>query len=235
MQSLAQRALIGLSVAAIGAGVLTAGTPAFAEASQPVIETQGEVQAAGQWRKTLHDVGLLNTPRRGVPPIAQIPAGAPVEAFCAFANDGQEWVKIQHSGQFGFVPNTSITGGNAGLPRECPSEVETIDIPVFNHDFTWGEHEVPLKGFTCPTGQPFLLDHKYHLNPFMLVPKGVRVTNEDRLIHANAGNPTATTYNGVKYVNGFEGGSVSHWGTRLLQNGQVWATCTNNVAKAYQP
>jgi len=233
VHSLAQRILIGLSLAAIGAGLAAA--PAHAADSETTAETtQDDARAAGQWRTTITEVDLAPSPRRGVPPITQIPVKSPVEAFCAFANDGQEWVKVQYTGQFGFVPNTSVSGGSSGLPRECPSEIETIDILVFNHDFTWGEHEVPLKGYTCPTSQPFLLNHKYHLNPFMLVPKGVRVTNEDKLIHANAGFPTSTTVDGVKYTNGFEGGTVSHWGTMLLQNGQVWVTCTNNIAKAYQ-
>jgi hypothetical protein len=156
----------------------------------------------------------------------------PVTAFCAFVSDGQTWVKIQHTAQFGFVPMGAV-GGKGALPSACPSEVETVEVLVFNHQFAAGEWGVPIDAWRCPETRPFLANVDFH-DGAEFVPKGVRITGWGKGIHTLLGGVMLqqTEHNRKSYAAGFKATTVSNWGGPQL--GQVYVTCTANVDKAYE-
>lgn len=228
-----KRALIGLSVAALGASLLGAAAPAYADEPASVVEPPSdEAHAAAEYRTIVHDVGLVETPRRGAPVVAQLKTGMPVTALCAFFLDGVDWVKIQHTAQFGFVPNSAV-GGAGDLPYTCPSEVEDIEVLVFNREFRGGELGVPIEAWRCPSSRPFLVNTRFHKDdPF--VPQGIRIRGWDAGIHTILGGvmQQQVQHNKKSYAAGFSATTISNWG--LAQLGQVYVTCTPNVDKAYE-
>jgi hypothetical protein len=225
---------VGLAIAAISVGALGAGAPAHAEEPPAGNDTQqGEVHATAEFRTIGYSVDLVGTPRRGAPAIARLEAGTPVTAFCAFANDGQDWVKIQHTAQFGFVP-ARAAGGFGSLPKECPNEIETVDVLVFNHYFQGTDFVGELPSSRCPGSWPLLVDVKYANHEFPQVPRGVRIHNARTGIVAVTGLIHSTWVNEKWYASGFFGGTVTNWGLHD-QLGQVWMTCTNNASKGYTP
>ncbi|MDR5700301.1 SH3 domain-containing protein [Agromyces aerolatus] len=231
MHSFTHRVFIGLSVAAIGAGLFAA-APGYASASQPAGTPQIETQATSELRGVRYAVDLVGTPRTGAPALARLAEGERVTAFCGFAHDGQDWVKVQYSQQFGFVPADAV-GGIGHLPGVCPNEIETIDHLAFALKFPATGGSAALDETACPASYPMLakVDHPNHAFP--IVPPGVRVTNFDAGIVAAVGHVTPVTIDGVRYAGGIKGGSVTSFGfgERL---GQVWLTCTNNAQKAYR-
>lgn len=239
MHSLAQRILIGLSLAAIAAGAVAAGGPAHAvgaqiaaEGSPQDVAVQSEAQAASELRTVGYPVDLVGTPRRGAPALARLAEGERLAAMCAFANDGRDWVKVHHLEQFGFVPADAV-GGAGNLPSTCPSEIETIDYLVLSHYFQGTDSSVTLPAAACPASWPMLVRVNHPNHAFPVVHPGVRVANADTGIVAAVGNLTDAEVNGVSYAAGIKGGSVTNFGFRD-QLGQVWLTCTNNVDKAYR-
>lgn len=235
MHSLVKRALIGLSVAALGAGFLGAAAPAYADEPASIIEPQsGEADATAEFRTISHDVGLVETPRRGAPVVAQLNAGTPVTAYCAFFLDGIDWVKIQHNARFGFVPNSAV-GGAGQLPYTCPSEVDTIEYRAFAKDFKIGDLSAKLEPWNCPAERPLLANIPFHRDDILIgAPNGVRVADVKKGIHAVVDTtPTETTYGGKRYAHGHRGGSMTSWGGEL--RGELYVTCTNDVNKAYSP
>jgi hypothetical protein len=212
-----------LAATAVGAAAIGAATPAHA----------GETTAPDGVVLEATDTSAIHTsPRFESGIVGVLREGDSVEAFCAFGNAGQRWVKVQQAGEFGFVPVDALRAGSGSLPQTCPSEVETVQLVAFSHTFRAGELNVELPRFTCPARYPYLVatDYGYHDDVLDIskrsLPRGIRVD-------APAGIALVSgqiVWNGT-YTAGYEGGTISNhpW---VQQSATLWASCTSSQAVA---
>lgn len=216
-----RRTVTGLCAALVGATVFAAAAPANAADSA----FEGP---EGQLRSVVERGALFPTPR-AVGAIGTVDPGTSVEAYCGFVNDGAEWVKVSQAGKIGFVKSNALDTRARGLPATCPSEVETVQIPTFGYDFEVTESLVPVPGFTCPAGHPYLRDFTAH-NTLERITPGVTVQRaEGEGIVVDTGLPIHTVGDGWRIL-GYTGGSMSNYGG--AQSGGLIASCTSNPDKA---
>lgn len=232
MQRSTTRVVTGVCAAALSACLLATAAPVQADSFETTADKIVTITK---------DVSAHSTPRVNTAVVMKLRAGDLAQALCGFTNDGSEWVKLQANGLFGFVQSTGVAGGITGLPRECPSEIESITLPAPGMSFNSPAWGVPLKGFTCPATFPFLDQRATFQWDFLVdnignrsipgvqaqrpsllgIDLGYRVTVED---------PQGTG----SYIGGYTGGTMSNHAL-WPQSATLTATCTKNAAFAWRP
>jgi len=212
-----RRTVTGLCAALVGATL-------FAAAPANAAETPFEAPS-GQLRAVVERAELYPTPR-AIGAIDAVAPGTSVEAYCGFVHDGAEWVKVSKKGAFGFVRSGALESRTHGLPTTCPSEVETVQIPTFGHDFRIGESFVEVPEFRCPAPYRYLRDFKAHDTLERIAPGVTVKRTEGRGIDVDTGFTIFEDNRAVGYL----GGSISNYGG--AQSAGLIASCTSNPAKA---
>jgi hypothetical protein len=220
--SLSNHSFTSLCAAAIVVCAIGAAGPAHAASTAAPTGLQVEVASTAP---------VYDLPRLHTAVASELQPGDTVQTFCAFSNDGIEWVKMQFGGYFGFVQSTHFNEVPAALPRTCPNEIETVEITAFTKTFKAGELLVPLPAFTCPASYPYLLDSIDNASFFEPLPRGVTVDRPAGIV-VDPGQWSWYEDGGRFYANGYDGGTISNhpW---AQQSAAIRVACTNNVALAH--
>src|SRR5690349_16007004 len=121
----------------LSACALGAAAPAHAE---PTSQSEYPFAVLSTTKQT----AAFSSPRPHTGVVAEFHVGKEVLGLCHFQNDGLDWVKVQDLQRqevFGFVLRDAVDGAVDVLPRECPSELETIVLPAGSTSFAspaWG-------------------------------------------------------------------------------------------------
>lgn len=225
-----RRILTGLCALAVSAGALGSATPAQASEAP---------SASRAWDILVTEDALAySSPRLNTAVTARLQAGTFVPAFCILTNAGSEWVKVFADDAFGYVPSTSVEEGAGALPRQCPSELDTITLPAHGLHFTTPAWGVPFNGFTCPARFPYLDGRvRFRWTPFVdyiqnwTIP-GVQVERASTIgIMLGVPIPVAAPNGGDPYLGGYGDGTMTN-SVEWSVSAKLTATCTSNAAYA---
>jgi hypothetical protein len=210
-----KRPLFAAVAVAIGISIAGAAVPANAETFAP----------AGQLRDIASEAPIYGAPRPDTAQIGAAHTGDSVEAYCAFWNAGREWVKINRSGEFGFVASEAIRGGSRELPSTCPTEIESVQVSLYGKQLAGTEAFVTTGALECPAPFPYLVDD----GKGSIVKPPSFVSSASEWVGVIYG--VFTQVNGL--VSGTTGALVTNFGTSP-ETLTITATCTKNPGLAKQ-